>query len=152
MRSSKKHFAAKYALYYRAIDKADKLISEIQKFSKDNAKDADEVIKRYTTQWANIDKHYRGFYTAFDHIESNDSLHELRSLVENIYTNSYLMKLSILWADKLEMISSFRQLSGQKQYDFYNLIVAPASKKECTVVIISDGFRYECGMELHNRF
>lgn len=152
MRSSKKHFAAKYALYYRAIDKADKLISEIQKFSKDNAKDADEVIKRYTTQWANIDKHYRGFYTAFDHIEANDGLHDLRSLVENIYTNSYLMKLSILWAEKLEMISSFRQLSGQKQYDFYNLIVVPATKKECTVVIISDGFRYECGMELHNRF
>ena len=30
-RSSKKHFASKYALYYRAIDKADKLISEISK-------------------------------------------------------------------------------------------------------------------------
>ena len=151
-RSSKKHFAAKYASYYRAIDKADKLIAEIQKFSKDSAKDADEVIKLYTTKWVNIDKHYRGFYIAFDHIESNDSLHELRNLVENIYTNSYLMKLSVMWADKLEMISSFRQLSGQKQYDFYKLIVAPATKKECTVVIISDGFRYECGMELHNRF
>ena len=151
-RSSKKHFAAKYASYYRAIDKADKVISEIQKFSKDSAKDADEVIELYTTKWVNIDKHYRGFYIAFDHIESNDSLHELRNLVENIYTNSYLMKLSIMWADKLEMIASFGQLSGQKQHDFYNFIVAPAVKKECTVVIISDGFRYECGMELHNRF
>lgn len=151
-RSSKKHFASKYASYYHAIDKADKLITEIQKFSQDSAKDADEVIKLYTTKWANIDKHYRGFYIAFDHIEPNDSLHELRNLVENIYTNSYLMKLSIIWADKLEMISSFGQLSAQKQYDFYNRIVAPATKKECTVVIISDGFRYECGMELHNRF
>ena len=151
-RSSKKHFASKYASYYHAIDKADKLITEIQKFSQDSAKDADEVIKLYTTKWANIDKHYRGFYIAFDHIEPNDSLHELRNLVENIYTNSYLMKLSIIWADKLEMISSFGQLSAQKQYDFYNRIVAPAAKKECTVVIISDGFRYECGMELHSRF
>jgi len=151
-RSSKKHFATKYALYYRALDQADKLITEIQMFNNDRAKDADEVIKLYTTKWANIDKHYRGFYIAFDHIESNDSLHELRNLVENIYTNSYLMKLSIMWADKLEMISSFGQLSGQKQYNFYNLIAAPAAKKECTVVIISDGLRYECGMELHNRF
>ncbi|MDN5289840.1 MAG: BREX-1 system phosphatase PglZ type A [Acetivibrionales bacterium] len=151
-RSSKKHFAYKYASYYHAIDKADKLITEIQKFSQDSAKDADEVIKLYATKWANIDKHYRGFYIAFDHIESNESLHELRNLVENIYTNSYLSKLSIMWADKLEMLSSFGQLSAQKQYDFYNRIVAPAAKKECTVVIISDGFRYECGMELHNRF
>jgi uncharacterized protein (TIGR02687 family) len=151
-RSSKKHFASKYASYYHAIDKADKLITEIQKFSQDSAKDADEVIKLYTTKWANIDKHYRGFYIAFDHTESNDSLHELRNLVENIYTNSYLSKLSIMWADKLEILSSFGQLSVQKQYDFYNRIVAPATKKECTVVIISDGFRYECGMELHNRF
>lgn len=150
-RSSKKHFAAKYALYYRTIDKADKLIAEIQRFSKDSPKDADEVIKLYTSKWAKIDKHYRSFYIGFDQIESNDSLHELRNLVENIYTNSYLMKLSILWADKLEMISSFGQLAGQKQYNFYNLTVAPAMKKECTVVIISDGFRYECGMELHKR-
>ena len=151
-RSSKKHFSSKYVTYYRAIDKADKLISEIQKFSKDSAKDADEVIKLYTTKWANIDKHYRGFYIAFDHVESNDILHELKCLVENIYSNSYFMKLSILWADKLEVLSSYGQLSGQKQYAFYDRIVVPAVKKECTVVIISDGFRYECGIELHNRF
>ncbi|KUO77764.1 MAG: hypothetical protein APF81_01450 [Desulfosporosinus sp. BRH_c37] len=150
-RSRKMHFATKYASHYRTIEKADQLIEEIHKFSKDRAKDVDEVIKLYTTKWAYIDKHYRDFYTAFDLIESNDSLHELRNLVENIYTNNYLMKLAILWAEKLETVSSFAQLLGQKQYNFYNLIVAPTTKKECTVVIISDGFRYECGIELHNR-
>lgn len=148
----KKHFAAKYASYYGAIDKADQLITGIQKFSKESAKDADEIVKLYTTKWAKIDQHYRGFYCHFDQLEVSESLLELRNLVENIYNNGYLTKLSIMWADKLEMLSSFGQLSGQKQFDFYNWIVAPAMKKETTVVIISDGFRYECGIELHERF
>ncbi|MHA0855678.1 BREX-1 system phosphatase PglZ type A [Paenibacillus sp. CMAA1364] len=151
-RSSKKHFSVKYVHHYKIIDRADQLIGEIQRFSKDSAKNADEVITLYTTKWAKIDKYYRGFYTAYDLIESNDRFHELRNLVENIYTNSYLMKLSVLWAEKLEQVDSINNLTGQKQYDFYNRIVAPAAKKECTVVIISDGFRYECGMELHERF
>ncbi|NMA15392.1 MAG: BREX-1 system phosphatase PglZ type A, partial [Clostridia bacterium] len=150
-RSSKKHFAAKYVFYYQAIAKADKLLAEIEKFTKAHAKDADEMIKLYTAAWAKIDRYYRNFYIAFDQIGSNEILYELRKLVENTYTNRYLMKLSILWADKLETISSFGELTGQKQFDFYRRIVAPAVKKECTAVIISDGFRYECGMELDER-
>jgi uncharacterized protein (TIGR02687 family) len=152
MRSSKKHYAPQFAAYYDAIEKADKLISGIQKFSQASARDAAEVIKLYTTRWAKIDREYRGFYLAFDQLQSHDILHELRNLVENIYSNSYLPKLSIIWAGKLEQMSSFGQLAGQKQDEFYKQTVAPAAKRECTVVIISDGFRYECGLELHGRF
>lgn len=151
-RKTKKHFSSKFAHHYQAIIKADKLITKIKEFSLDSARDADEIITLYTTKWAKIDKHYRDFYTAFDLIALKEGLYELRDLVENIYTNGYLMKLAILWADKLEMISSLDQLPGQKQCQFYKDIVTPAVKKEFTAVIISDGFRYECGIELHNRF
>lgn len=151
-RSSKKHFAAKFVHHYKAIDKADQMLAEIGRFAQDSVKNADEAIRLYTTKWAKIDRHYRGFYTAFDRVEANDSLYALRNLVEKVYTNSYLMKLSVLWAEKLDQLDSFGQISGQKQYNFYSQIAAPAARKECTVVIISDAFRYECGLELHDRF
>lgn len=150
-RSSKKHFAAKFVHHYKAIDKADQILTEIGRFTQDSVKNADEAIGLYTSKWAKIDRHYRGFYTAFDRIEANDSLYALRNLVEQVYTNNYLMKLSVLWAEKLDQLAGFDQLAGQKQYDFYSQVAAPAARKECTVVIISDAFRYECGLELHDR-
>ena len=151
-RSSKKHFAAKFAYHYKAIDKADQMLTDIGQFDQDSVKNADEAIYLYTTKWAKIDRHYRGFYTAFDRIEANDSLYALRNLVEKVYTNSYLMKLSVLWAEKLDQLDCFGQIAGQKQYNFYRQIAATAARKESTVVIISDAFRYECGLELHDRF
>lgn len=151
-RKTRKHFSSKFAHHYQALLRADGLLAKIKEFSLDSAKDAEEIITFYTTSWANIDRHYRDFYTAFDRIAAKESLYELRDLVENIYTNGYLLKLAVMWADKLETISSFEQLPGRKQCRFYEDIVAPAAKKETTVVIISDGFRYECGIELHNRF
>ena len=151
-RSSKKHFAAKFVHHYKAIDKADQMLAEIGRFAQDSVKNADEAIRLYTTKWAKIDRHYRGFYTAFDRIEASDSLYSLRNLVEKVYTNSYLMKLSVLWAEKLDQLDNFGQISGQKQYNFYSQIAAPAARKESIVVIISDAFRYECGLELHDRF
>jgi len=151
-RSNKKHFAEKYKNHYKAIDRADQLVGAILQFSKDVVKDAEDVILLYTTKWVKIDRYYRGFYTAYDLIEENEHLFPLRDLVENIYTNSYLMKLSILWADKLELMASLDQLKGLKQYEFYNRRVSSEVKRECTVVIISDAFRYDCGLELHDRF
>ena len=150
-RSSKKHFSAKYQHYYKALDKADQLIAHIQSFGKDVPKDADAFMLLYTSKWANIDRYYRGFYTAYDRIDGDDALHELRNWVENRYTNAYLLKLSIGWADALEKVNCWDGLTGDKQSDFYQKQVAPAVKKEATVVIISDALRYECGLELNKR-
>jgi len=150
-RSSKKHFSIKYQHYYKALDKADQLIAHIQSFARDVPQDADAFMLLYTSKWANIDRYYRGFYTAYDRIDENDALHDLRNWVENRYTNAYLLKLSIGWADALEKVSAWDGLTGEKQSDFYRKQVAPAVKKEATVVIISDALRYECGLELNKR-
>jgi len=150
-RRSKKHFSEKYQQYYKALDKADQLNRQVQNFAQDMPKDADEFIMLYTSKWANIDRYYRGFYTAYDQIEENDVLQELRKWVENRYTNAYLLKVSIGWGDALKKVSNWDTLKEKKQWDFYKKLVAPAVKKEATVVIISDALRYECGLELHKR-
>ena len=117
-RKTRKHFSAKFAHHYEAPLQADRLIAEIKEFSLDSAQDTGEIITLYTTKCANIDKHYRDFYIAFDRIALKEDLYALRDLVENIYTNGYLLKLAMMWADKLEKISSLEQLPGRKQHRF----------------------------------
>jgi uncharacterized protein (TIGR02687 family) len=150
-RATKTHFAAKFKSYYRALEKADNLISALQEFGVEAIKDANEVISKYINKWSRCDMLYRQFYEAYDSVSDNEVLQETRNLIENIYSNSFLSKLSVLWSEKLENVTSYGQLNGLKQYEFYNKVVSPAVRKECTVVIISDAFRYECGQELHSK-
>ena len=152
-RSARKHFSPTYLHHYKALDKADQLVGGIQVFSQEllEVGNADEFIQMYATKWESIDRYYRGFYTAYDKIQGDEALHELRSWVENLYTNAYLLKLSIAWADTLEKVAGWHQLAGEKQWHFYQRQVAPAIKKEVTVVIISDALRYEAGVELDKR-
>lgn len=151
-RGSKSHYAQKFCGYYRAISRGDKLIAAVKAFSQDSANTADDMIARYVKQWHHIDRYYRQFYAAFDKLEDTAPLLDLRTVVENTYTNAYLAKLSISWAERLENVPEYSTLAGAKQYGFYRMVAAPAAKKECTVVIISDAFRFECGSELYRRF
>lgn len=152
-RRARKHFSQTYQHHYKALDKADQLVGGIQAFSQEllEAGNADKFIQMYATKWESIDRYYRGFYTAYDKIPGDEAWHQLRGWVENLYTNAYLLKLSIAWADTLEKVSGWHQLAGEKQWHFYQRQVAPAVKKEVTVVIISDALRYEAGVELDKR-
>lgn len=150
---SKTHFYAKYARYYFAIDRANMLLKFVEQFgSAYKSKNIAELLDSYVEEWAYIDRFYREFYYAYDRVETTEGMQKVRQIVENAYTNAYLSKLSIHWADKLEGCKSLSEIPKLKQQDFYRTIVAPAVKKEYTVVIISDAFRYECATELHNRF
>ncbi len=151
-RASKSHFSEKYGIYYRAIGRADKLLTAISTFDTSPYNDANEMIGQYTAQWHLIDRYYRQFYAAYDNLPDTAPLMELKELVENSYANGYLNKLSVAWSDRLEQVEQYNHLSGKKQYDFYRNTAAISAKRECTVVIISDAFRYECGGELCRRF
>jgi uncharacterized protein (TIGR02687 family) len=149
-RRLKKHYASKYADYYNTIDCADLMMRLVEKFEPSGVKDAVQAVKAYTSDWVRIDECYRHFYTAYDRLESTETLSHLRDIIENIYTNGYLAKLSVLWAEKMESIKSLNEIACKKQNDFYKSIVEPSAIKDCTVVIISDAFRYECATELNN--
>ncbi|MCI8956476.1 MAG: BREX-1 system phosphatase PglZ type A [Eubacterium sp.] len=94
-----------------------------------------------------IDCCYREFYTSYDHLESTAGYEELRELVENIYTNEYLGKLLPKWNTGLQEPDALAVIPLQRE--FFNKYVR--SNKERTVVIISDGMRYEVGCELYKR-
>lgn len=139
----KKYFAPLFFHEYKCIQAATRLVDllEVPKANED-------IVDQYVKKLYRTDTAYRKFIYYFDKLGANDSFLNLRQMIENIYTNGFLAKLSMLWADKLETYHSVTEIPYSKQSDFYSMYVSPAVKKECTVVIISDALRYECAVEL----
>ncbi|MFA7139317.1 MAG: BREX-1 system phosphatase PglZ type A, partial [Bacteroidales bacterium] len=105
------------------------------------------IAKQYIEKDYIIDQKYRYFYFHFDKVEDNNPYETLHELVENIYTNRYLDKLSVAWNSAL--IEAKANTGLVKQQEFFNEYIRTA--KERTVVIISDALRFEAGQTLVKR-
>lgn len=141
---SKMHFGRKYEGIYRMLSNAYFIISQANYEAPDGFK---KIIDNYVGSDCVIDSSYREFYTCYDNLENTTGFEELRELVENIYTNEYLGKLLPKWNDGLLEKDALAVLPLQRE--FFNKYVK--SNKERTVVIISDGMRFEVGCELFKR-
>lgn len=141
---SKMHFGRKYAKVYWMLRNAYFIISQANYEPLDGFK---KMIDHYVASDCVIDSSYREFYTDYDELEDTSGFEELRELVENIYTNDYLGKLLPKWNDGLKEQDALTVIPLQR--DFFRKYVR--SNKERTVVIISDGMRYEVGCELYKR-
>jgi len=145
----KTHFYKKYEYHYELIKWANLLIKQVNEFSDESYTDnIEEFITKYCEEWSYIDRSYREFYYAYDKIPDPDRNHNLRQLIENMYSNTYLSDLASKWSEMLDELGSIKEVPLGKQYNFYKEFVIRAVKKQKTAVIISDAFRYECGEEL----
>ena len=141
---SKMHFGEKAGSRYQMLSNAYRMIQVGNYHCPDSFKD---ILRQYQEADSNLDYEYRCFYSAYDQIEDTTAFEPLRDLVENIYTNEYLKTLLPKWNSTIQEADAFMQLPLQR--DFYVRNVKNA--KERTVVIISDGMRYEVGKELFRR-
>ena len=105
-----------------------------------------EIIKSYTSVWYKIDMHYRYFNYYYNKLSSNVGFENMRFLIENIYTNDYLNKITVNWCN------TFAEANGKTnipvQQNFYHDNISSSKDKVC--VIISDALRYEVGITLFN--
>lgn len=141
---SKMHFGRKFGTIYDMLRDAYFIISQANYQPVSGFK---KIIDAYVASDCVIDNSYREFYTNYDRIENTSGFEELKELVENIYTNEYLGKLLPKWNEGLQESDALAVLPLQRE--FYNKYVR--SNKERTVVIISDGMRFEVGCELYKR-
>ena len=111
-----------------------------------------EVVKDYTEDTYQIDRHYRKFYYYMDAVGMTVETEKLRDLVENFYTNKYLTDFSYKW-NQILTDEAYKSYTGNRQERFYHDFVRPFMKEDRrggkVFVIISDGMRYECGRELY---
>lgn len=138
----KMHFGRKYGVIYRMLYSAYWVISKANYEAPDGFK---KIVDWYQASDCLTDTNYREFYMNYDKLEDKDGFQNLRELVENIYTNEYLGKLLPKWNEGLAEQDALSVIPLQRE--FFNKYVK--NNKERTVVIISDGMRYEVGRELY---
>ena len=144
------HYNDVFGMRYRMIDHAWHVLKgvSLQTFKPTLS----EVIKDYTDNTYQIDRHYRKFYYYMDAVGMTLETEKLRDLVENFYTNKYLADFSFKW-NQILTDEAYKNYTGNRQERFYHDFVRPFMKEDRrggkVFVIISDGMRYECGRELY---
>ena len=140
-----KHFRDLYGNKYDVLINGYYLISNKDIKIEDNILDLVEV---YDKKYYKIDTYYRKFYYNLDKLENKSIFEDLQNLVENIYINRYLDKISKEFSNKVDY--NILEEKYKLQRNFYNNYIGQG--KERIIVIISDAFRYEVGKELVERF
>lgn len=141
----KKHFGKLFTNDYHVIENAYNIIVD-GKYQ--NISGIVKLAKEYMNILYKVDSSYRYFYYHLDLIEDTSKYEALKDLVENLYTNEYLNKITVNWNREFE---ETKEITGfVKQRDFFSKYVR--NVKERTVVIISDALRYEVASSLNEKF
>lgn len=140
-----KHFRDLYGNKYDVLINGYYLIANKDIKIEDNILDLVEV---YDKKYYKIDTYYRKFYYNLDKLENKSIFEDLQNLVESIYINRYLDKISKEFSNKVDY--NILEQKYKLQRNFYNNYIGQG--KERIIVIISDAFRYEVGKELVERF
>ena len=120
------------------------------------------LYQAYETDLYRFDLLYRRFCEQADRAEARgwNILKDLRSDIENAYTNGYLVPLGLAWgkfvepADGKGLLRNWTIAGVPLQRSFYDRIVGPRLRDGArrVFVVISDGFRYEAARELTDLF
>lgn len=147
-----------YQHYYEGILQ----LANMQKFYQEHAADfhytdSKTLWEAYASKYYQMDTFYRRFQVSFqktltDAVPALDDLFKgVSESVEALYVNSYLMRLEENWLavskDSLEKLGYLSVID--KQTDFYKDLVKDKDYK--VFVVISDGMRYDVGMELERK-
>ena len=144
LQQRKKHYGKRFKNEYFVIENAFAIISS-GKYHPISG--MNNVLKFYLNEGFKIDRRYRYFYYHLDSIEDPTAFEKIRELVENIYTNDYLNKITVNWNTEFTSAGGDTGLRYQKNF-FANHI---NNAKERTVVIISDALRYEVAHTLYEK-
>ena len=140
----KKHFGRRYRREYFILENAFCIISDGKYQPVSGIKN---LVKDYTETTYKLDRRYRYFYFYFDSMEDTAPFEKLRELVENIYTNEYLNKITVNWNN--EFADADGETGLVKQKDFFSKYINYS--KDRVVVFISDAFRYEVAHTLFEK-
>lgn len=139
------HFGNVYKNEYQAIKYAYQMMKAVSVL--EVTSDIKTMVADYQKQTYLVDSYYRWFYSAYDCIEETERFSQVRERIENMYSFTYLQKVTPKWNQ--ELTDNLMADTGLKrQEDFYRNYLKAYEGKNRVIVIISDAFRYECAKEL----
>lgn len=142
------HFGNVYRNEYQAIKYAYQMMKAVSVL--EVTSDIKTMVADYQKQAYLVDSYYRWFYSVYDCIEETERFSQVRERIENMYSFTYLQKVTPKWNQ--ELTDNLMADTGLKrQEDFYRNYLKAYEGKNRVIVIISDAFRYECAKELMER-
>ncbi|MBM3138617.1 MAG: BREX-1 system phosphatase PglZ type A, partial [Chloroflexi bacterium] len=106
-------------------------------------------VRKYQNTWYKLDQHYRKFIMHVRAVQQKDLLVKLIELVENLYSNNYLLQVSDNWQKQVDSAPLWDAAPIPRQSEFFSRYISEyLANKNKVAVIISDALRYEIGQEL----
>lgn len=142
------HWFARFSHLYLAVEQAAQFIALLELSPLEMNSLADGV-QRYAKTWYRLDQLYRTFCYHARESGQASLLGELDTLIENLYTNNYLLPLNDRWQQLVDLAPSWEAPPILLQRHFFSRCVQPfIARKTKVCVLISDAFRYEIGEAL----
>ncbi|MBC3809622.1 BREX-1 system phosphatase PglZ type A [Undibacterium seohonense] len=111
----------------------------------------EDGVKKYAQTWFRLDQRYRKFIYHARESGQASLLQDLNNLIENLYTNNYLVRLNDRWQTFVDASVLWEAAPVVSQAQFFSRFVRPyLERKNKVCVLISDAFRYEIGEELQS--
>ena len=111
----------------------------------------EDGVKKYAQTWFRLDQRYRKFIHHARESGQASLLQDLNHLIENLYTNNFLVRLNDRWQIFVDASTRWEAASVISQSQFFSRFVRPyLDRKTKVCVLISDAFRYEIGEELQS--
>lgn len=142
------HWYREYRHMYEAIDYGAQFIHALGETNLTMDSLA-EGVQLYSRAWFKLDQLHRKFIYHVSMTGQASLLGALSDQIDNLYSNSYLLKLGDRFQVFVDQTTSWEALPVNRQDAFFERWVRPFLLKDNRVcVIISDAMRYEIGEEL----
>ena len=142
------HWYKEFENLYEAIEVAARFVALMDEvhLTIENLSDG---VQKYCRSWYQLDQLYRKFTYHVQQSGMPTLMGKLSDLVENLYSNNYLLKLNDRWQVFVDQCSEWDATPVMRQNKFFDRHVMPFVRKDNKVcVIISDAMRFEIGDEL----
>lgn len=141
-----------FVSFYNCLTHATEMIASVKKYKDIDYKTFEEGTKHYAEHTHIVDYHYRKFIWNFRQTNQNKVLATLAEKVEKVYSNDWLLAYNDKWQSIIDKLDTWPSevMKDQRRF-FEHHVKSTFSKKQKLFVIISDAFRYECGVELLKR-
>ena len=145
------HWYVDFKHLYDAVDVASQFLVLLDTVQL-NMSSSSAAVQGYVSHWYKLDQLYRQYIYNLKASSQNTLLNSLTEMVENLYTNRYLLPLNNAWQSHVDVMSNWNVPDVIPQARFFTKWVKPYLDKNNKIcVIISDAFRYEAGEEMVGR-
>lgn len=143
------HWYAKYRDLYEAVDVAARFLHYLDE-AQLSMESLSDGVQKYCRTWYLLDQLYRKFIYHVQLSGMQTLMGKLNDLVENQYSNNYLLKLNDRWQKHIDDMTVWDTTPVIRQDQFFDRWVKKKfiEKQNKVCVIISDAMRYEIGDEL----